>query len=80
MVVVSLHDVLSGGGADGFRHVQDSWFPVVLPSGFGPEQALISESKGHLNKIINIKYSNPRPNLYPVGSIGPSLFSLFFYF
>ena len=30
-----------------FRHVQDFWFPVVLPTTFGPEQTFIPDPKNH---------------------------------
>ena len=66
LLSISIHDVLSSGWGDGLGHVQDFGFPVVLPSRFSPEQALISDSKRHLNKIINIniqKQQNSSPTL-----------------
>lgn len=40
-------DVLGIGRVDGFGHVEDLGLPGVLPPGFGPEQALISDSEHH---------------------------------
>ena len=37
--------VLSGAGVDGLGHVQNTWLPVVLPAGLGPEETLISDAE-----------------------------------
>lgn len=55
-------DILSIGGVDGFRHVEDLRLPIVLPPGFGPEQTLISDSEHH--KINYQQYSTPFHQYY----------------
>ena len=62
----SCHDVLSCSWTDGFGHIQDFRFPVVFPSGFGPKQALISDSKGHVNKIINFNIQKQQKSFSPL--------------
>ena len=39
--------ILRVGRVDGLGHVEDLRLPGVLPPGFGPEQALISDSEHH---------------------------------
>jgi hypothetical protein len=48
VVIETTGEVLSIDGIDGFWHVQDFGFPVVLPARFSPEQTLVSDSEHHV--------------------------------
>jgi hypothetical protein len=67
VVVEAAGDILGVGRVDGLGHVEDLGLPGILPAGFGPEQALISDSEHHqinYQQLSNIIKANTQINTH----------------